>query len=83
MEHGLLDLTRKDRQVRGQPIEHFPFRWVRSEVSDQGAFGCVRAKLFQMGLKILHGLPALFPHLAIVVGRSTTGTPPFGLVNEK
>jgi hypothetical protein len=57
MEHGFVNLIGKSAQVDSQSIEQFPLRWVRSEVSDQGAFGCVRAKLFQTGLIILHGTP--------------------------
>jgi hypothetical protein len=55
MEHGFLDIIGKAAQVDSQPIEQFSFRWVRSEVPDLGAFGCVPAELFQMRLMILHG----------------------------
>jgi hypothetical protein len=46
MKHGFLNLIGKTAQVDSQSIEQFPFRWVRSEVADQGALGCVPAELF-------------------------------------
>src|SRR5258705_12820274 len=55
MEHDFLNLIGKNAQVRSQSVEQFPFRFIRSEVSDPGAIGCVPAELFQMGLIILHG----------------------------
>ena len=57
--HGFLNLIGKTAQMHSQSIEQFPFRFVRSEVSDPGAIGCVPAELFQMGLIILHGAPRL------------------------
>jgi hypothetical protein len=42
MEHGFLDIIGKAAQVDSQPIEQFSFCWVRSDVPDQRAFGCVR-----------------------------------------
>src|SRR5258708_23796023 len=57
LEHFQLNLIRKAAEVHSPSIEHFPFSFVRSEVSDPGAFGCVPAELFQMGLIVLHGAP--------------------------
>jgi hypothetical protein len=57
MEHGFLNMIGEAAKVDRQPIEQFSFRRVRSEVPDQGAFGCVPAEFFQMRLMILHGAP--------------------------
>jgi hypothetical protein len=37
MEHGFLNLIGKAAQMDSQSIEQFPFRFVRSEVSDESA----------------------------------------------
>jgi len=65
MEHGFLNLIGKTAQVHSQSIEQSPFRFVRSEVSDPGAIGCVPAELFQMGLIILHGAPPIVTSAAV------------------
>jgi len=60
LEHGLLNLIGETVKVDGQPIKHFPFRVVGRKIADQGAFGCVRPELFQMGLVVLHRRYPLF-----------------------
>ena len=54
MQHGLLNLIRKGCQVQCEPIKHFPFLRIGSEVANQPTFGRVRSEFFKASLIIMH-----------------------------
>jgi hypothetical protein len=52
--HGSLHFVRQRFEMSGEPREQLALRWICGQISDQAAFGCVGAKLFQMNLHVLH-----------------------------
>jgi hypothetical protein len=48
--------------MASEPVKHLALGFIGCEISDQGAFGRVFPKLFDLGQVILHGqTPCLFP----------------------
>jgi hypothetical protein len=54
-KHCYLNLIRKGGEVASAPIKHLTLGFAGREIADQGAFGRIFPKLFDLGQVILHG----------------------------
>jgi hypothetical protein len=64
-KHCYLNLIRKGGEMASEPVKHLALGFIGCEIADQGAFGRVFPKFFDLGQVILHGQTPLvaFPEV--------------------